>query len=384
MESTSPGSLQHRLQQLRPKVLTSFSTSSASPALEQEASTNRNIWGFVHTAVLHEHPPAASSADDAPDQITPYLAALQASHVFKSPHSAVAMAKTYGAADLLLGLSGSLLLPTSDSAAADQASDHIRQQINHAWSNEAVRRGVAAAKSGDYKEAHRCYDKALDMNPTNVDAYVARGAAHANQKQLLAAIKDFQHALDLDGQNVNAAKYLEATQQHLQQHDAKHQTRSSPDASNHNRQQPPSSRRHQHNHHAVQPAAAGVGSQHQVHVRDHVSAALKVPAAAADGSGRAANVKSKDDSARSGQQRSPTGTASPSSYDSSDASSANASEGPSKVPKPAAVSVTDVREALDVIRKAKGSSGKGSSVKSKHKKHKHKHRGKQKRKKHTR
>lgn len=165
------------------------------------------------------------------------------------------------------------------------------------------------------------------MNPTNVDAYVARGAAHANQKQLLAAIKDFQHALDLDGQNVNAAKYLEATQQHLQQHDAKHQTRSSPDASNHNRQQPPSSRRHQHNHHAVQPAAAGVGSQHQVHVRDHVSAALKVPAAAADGSGRAANVKSKDDSARSGQQRSPTGTASPSSYDSSDASSANASEG---------------------------------------------------------
>lgn len=130
------------------QVLTSFSTSSASPALEQEASTNRNIWGFVHTAVLHEHPPAASSADDAPDQITPYLAALQASHVFKSPHSAVAMAKTYGAADLLLGLSGSLLLPTSDSAAADQASDHIRQQINHAWSNEAVRRGVAAAKSG--------------------------------------------------------------------------------------------------------------------------------------------------------------------------------------------------------------------------------------------
>ncbi len=34
---------------------------------------------------------------------------------------------------------------------------------------------------GNYPEAHRCYDKAIELDPASAEAHVARGAAHANQ-----------------------------------------------------------------------------------------------------------------------------------------------------------------------------------------------------------
>lgn len=69
---------------------------------------------------------------------------------------------------------------------------------------------------GEYQQALDCYNKALTLNPSNCDAYVARGAAHANQKHFHAAVADFQAALRLDPSNANAAKYLQATTEHMQ------------------------------------------------------------------------------------------------------------------------------------------------------------------------
>jgi tetratricopeptide (TPR) repeat protein len=54
-----------------------------------------------------------------------------------------------------------------------------------------------------------CYDKALTLNPGNCDAYVARGAARANQRQFEGAVQDFEAALQIDPENANAAKYLQ-------------------------------------------------------------------------------------------------------------------------------------------------------------------------------
>jgi tetratricopeptide (TPR) repeat protein len=54
-----------------------------------------------------------------------------------------------------------------------------------------------------------CYDKALTLNPCNCDAYVARGAARANQRQFEGALQDFRAALGFDPNNANAAKYLQ-------------------------------------------------------------------------------------------------------------------------------------------------------------------------------
>jgi tetratricopeptide (TPR) repeat protein len=63
--------------------------------------------------------------------------------------------------------------------------------------------------AGDYQQAMECYDKALTLNPGNCDAFVARGAARANQRQFEAALQDFKAALRIDPSNANAAKYLQ-------------------------------------------------------------------------------------------------------------------------------------------------------------------------------
>ena len=44
-------------------------------------------------------------------------------------------------------------------------------------------------------EPRRCYERALDLDPRNADAWVARGAAFANQQQLGRAAEDFIMAL---------------------------------------------------------------------------------------------------------------------------------------------------------------------------------------------
>ena len=44
-------------------------------------------------------------------------------------------------------------------------------------------------------ESRRCYERALDLDPRNADAWVARGAAFANQQQLGRAAEDFSMAL---------------------------------------------------------------------------------------------------------------------------------------------------------------------------------------------
>ena len=44
-------------------------------------------------------------------------------------------------------------------------------------------------------EPRRCYERALDLDPRNADAWVARGAAFANQQQFGRAAEDFSMAL---------------------------------------------------------------------------------------------------------------------------------------------------------------------------------------------
>lgn len=51
------------------------------------------------------------------------------------------------------------------------------------WAAEAVRRGVGHAKGRNAEAAMRCYNQALELDPRQIDAYVARGAAHANDKR---------------------------------------------------------------------------------------------------------------------------------------------------------------------------------------------------------
>jgi Tfp pilus assembly protein PilF len=50
-------------------------------------------------------------------------------------------------------------------------------------------------QNGDYENAHKCYARALELDRRNVDAWVARGAAHANDRNFQQATQDFETAL---------------------------------------------------------------------------------------------------------------------------------------------------------------------------------------------
>ena len=52
-----------------------------------------------------------------------------------------------------------------------------------------------AMQSGDQETALQTYDRALQLDRNNVDAYVARGAAFANQRDFSRAVADFETAL---------------------------------------------------------------------------------------------------------------------------------------------------------------------------------------------
>lgn len=63
----------------------------------------------------------------------------------------------------------------------------------------------------------RYYNRAIELHPSNSDAFVARGAAQANNGQLKEAAADFRHALRVDPGSRNAAGYLEAVMKSLSQ-----------------------------------------------------------------------------------------------------------------------------------------------------------------------
>lgn len=59
----------------------------------------------------------------------------------------------------------------------------------------------------------KIYNHAIEIDPQCVDAYVAKGAAYANQEHYELAIRNFEKALDINPDCANAKLYLEATEQ---------------------------------------------------------------------------------------------------------------------------------------------------------------------------
>lgn len=60
-------------------------------------------------------------------------------------------------------------------------------------------------------EAFQCLNKALNIDPRNVEGLVARGALYANKGSFLKAVEDFEKALKLNAYHVNARKYMGET-----------------------------------------------------------------------------------------------------------------------------------------------------------------------------
>lgn len=90
-----------------------------------------------------------------------YLVSLQQSRTFQSPDCADSQAAAFGAAAELRCLRGSLLsggpAPSEEGVASLRA--HVKGRVASAWSDEALRRGVALAKAGDTEGAMPCYNQ---------------------------------------------------------------------------------------------------------------------------------------------------------------------------------------------------------------------------------
>jgi hypothetical protein len=94
----------------------------------------------------HEAPPAATAAADS------FINKLETDHALASNHCVAAMAEQLGLSQYTDCLAGSLQAAAGalpDAAGADAALKAVRQQIDDAWSKEAVWRGVGFAKEGE-------------------------------------------------------------------------------------------------------------------------------------------------------------------------------------------------------------------------------------------
>jgi tetratricopeptide (TPR) repeat protein len=117
------------------------------------------------------------------------------------------------------GLHGNAsLLPTRE-VSVDYL--YLRNKQNKEWAYQRTAEGIELARAERYGDAIKKYDAALELDARCIDAYVARGAAYANQSKYLEAISDLRVALEIDSQHKNAQDYLAK----LLKYEEKRQTR---------------------------------------------------------------------------------------------------------------------------------------------------------------
>lgn len=80
------------------------------------------------------------------------------------------------------------------------------------WNNfRSVAEGIEHFKEGRHSEAFQCLNKALTIDPRNVEGLVARGALYANNGSFKKAVDDFETALKINPSHANARKYMGET-----------------------------------------------------------------------------------------------------------------------------------------------------------------------------
>lgn len=75
----------------------------------------------------------------------------------------------------------------------------------------SVAEGIEHFKEGRHSEAFQCLNKALTIDPRNVEGLVARGALYANNGSFKKAVDDFETALKINPSHANARKYMGET-----------------------------------------------------------------------------------------------------------------------------------------------------------------------------
>uniref|UniRef100_A0A1B6CYS6 Uncharacterized protein n=2 Tax=Clastoptera arizonana TaxID=38151 RepID=A0A1B6CYS6_9HEMI len=87
----------------------------------------------------------------------------------------------------------------------------LRQAQATKWAFRSVADGIEHFKAGRQTEAFQCLNKALQVDPANIEGLVARGALYANSGSFQKAIEDFENGLKVNPNHQNARKYLGET-----------------------------------------------------------------------------------------------------------------------------------------------------------------------------
>nr|CAI5870370.1 unnamed protein product [Callosobruchus analis] len=93
----------------------------------------------------------------------------------------------------------------------NEYANELRQVQASKWAYRNVADGIDHFKAGKHVEAFQCLNKALNIDPKNVEGLVARGALYANSGNFQKAIEDFETALKLNPSHANARKYMGET-----------------------------------------------------------------------------------------------------------------------------------------------------------------------------
>ncbi|KAH8869550.1 Tetratricopeptide repeat protein 14 like [Schistosoma japonicum] len=93
-------------------------------------------------------------------------------------------------------------LPKSEMACELRRTQLLNFSMKH------VAQGVKYFKESRNTEALQCYNFAIEVEPTNPDAYVARGALYASIGTYTKAVEDLEKSLEIQPNHVNAKNYL--------------------------------------------------------------------------------------------------------------------------------------------------------------------------------
>ena len=140
-----------------------------------------------------------------PENAEPYFLHAQAMKGQQNPVGAIAMLtkaislkEDYAEAYLLRGQT---LLAMGDAASAETDADWLLEHVGDHEDVLLLKARVEAAK-GQAQEAIRVYDKVIEVNPFQIDAFRERGRLRLNLGDKAGAEQDMQTVLELDPQQM--------------------------------------------------------------------------------------------------------------------------------------------------------------------------------------
>ncbi|KER33152.1 hypothetical protein T265_00854 [Opisthorchis viverrini] len=138
-----------------------------------------------------------------------YEAYLESTPQFRNPDGLQVLCARMGiprsSACSLLTCFNKIRLPKSEMACELRRTQLLNFSMKH------VAQGVKYFKEGRNTEALQCYNFAIEVEPTNPDAYVARGALYASIGTYSKAIDDLEKSLEIQANHANARNYLGQT-----------------------------------------------------------------------------------------------------------------------------------------------------------------------------